>query len=181
MKEIIGQILSIVAVIMGFVSFQMKTPRGVLILQLITALLFFVHYLLIDAISAAGLNFISSIQCICYYFRDKRKKKSFVITIFFSIIIIITSILTWSGWYTMFIMTGLVVLNIGFAFSVRTIRKMNLIKSPLCLLYNVCVLSIGGIAYEMATFISSIIAIIKAQIQKKTEKTVNGAKSNEKI
>ena len=150
--------------------------------QLITALIFSAHYLLIDALTAVGLNLISAIQCICYYFRDKRKKKSFVITIFFSVIIIITSILTWSGWYTMFIMTGLVVLNIGLAFSAQTIRKMNLIKSPLCLVYNVCVLSIGGIVYEGATLISSIIAIIKTQRQKKkAEEQVSGEENNEEI
>lgn len=181
MREDVGQILSIVAVFMGFLSFQMKTPRGVLILQLITALIFSAHYLLIDAISAAGLNLMSSIQCICYYFRDKREKKGFAITILFSVLIIVSSILTWDGWYTLFIMAGLLVLNIGFAFSAQTIRKMNLIKSPLCLCYNLCVLSIGGIVYELATLISSIIAIIKTRKQKKVGEKVNGEAIDEKI
>ena len=152
-----------------------------LILQLITALLFFVHYLLIDAISAAGLNFISSIQCICYYFRDKREKKSFAVTIFFSVLIIVSSILTWDNWYTLFIMAGLLALNIGFAFSAQTIRKVNLIKSPLCLCYNVCVFSIGGFLYELSTLISSVVAIIKIQKQKKDEERINGEVMNEKI
>ena len=145
----------------------MKKPKGVLILQLMTALVFSAHYLLIGAMSAAGLNFISSIKCLCYYFRDKRKKKGLAIPIIFSVIITATSILTWDGWYTIFIMVGLVVLNIGLAFSVQTIRRMNLIKSPLCLCYNICVWSIGGIVYEVATLTSSIIAIIKTGRQRK--------------
>jgi hypothetical protein len=50
------------------------------------------------------------------------------------------------------------------------------------LVYNVCVLSIGGIVYEGATLISSIIAIIKTQRQKKkAEEQVNGEENNEEI
>ena len=41
--EIIGQALSIVAVITGFLSFQMKSARGLLAFQIATALVFSAH------------------------------------------------------------------------------------------------------------------------------------------
>ena len=169
MEEIIGQILSIVAVVLGFISFQMKTPRGILIFQLFTALVFSVHYLLIGAMSAAGLNFIAAIKCLCFYFRDKNETKGVAVPIIFTLLVIVTSILTWDGWYSTFIMAGLTILTISYAFSAQTIRKMNLIKSPLCLVYNICVLSVGGIIYETATFISTIIALIKDKKERKKE------------
>ena len=170
MEEIIGQILSIVAVILGFITFQTKTPRGILIFQLLTALVFSAHYFLIGAMSAAGLNFIAAIKCLCYYLRDRKDKKGIVIPMIFTVLVIVTSILTWDGWYSLFIMTGLTILTISFAFSANTIRKMNLIKSPLCLVYNVCVLSIGGIIYEMATFISTITTLIRERKARKKRK-----------
>ncbi len=169
MEKVIGQILSIVAVVLGFITFQMKTPRGILIFQLLTALVFSAHYFLIGAMSAAGLNFISAIKCLCYYLRDKNEKKGVVVPIIFTMLVIITSILTWDGWYSLFIMLGLTILTISFAFSAQTIRKMNLIKSPLCLVYNVCVISVGGIIYEVATFISTIIVIIRNRRASKKE------------
>jgi hypothetical protein len=160
----------------------MKTPRGVLIFQIATALVFSAHYLLIGAMSAAGLNFLAAIQCVCYFIRDKLQKKGYVVTVIFSVLVVVTSILTWDGWYSVFIMLGLVVLNIGLAFSAQTIRKMNLIKSPLCLTYNIFVLSIGGIVYEAATLISSIIAIVRTSLQEKKAKMLTEEEqSNEEI
>ena len=159
---IIGQILSFVAVLTGFISFQMKSAKGVLIFQIITAFVFAAHYLLIGATTAAGLNLVGAVKCICYYIRNKLQSKSPVVPIFFTTLIIITSLLTWDGWYSIFIMAGLAINSIGFALSnVQTIRRLNLIKSPLCLIYNICVLSTGGIIFETASIISSVIGLAR--------------------
>jgi uncharacterized membrane protein len=158
---IIGQILSILAVVVGFIAFQMKTPKKMLALQIATGLIFSAHYLLIGAMTASVLNLISAIKYVCYYIRDKRQKKTLFAPIFFTVLVIISSILTWDSWWSMFIMVGLVINTVSFAIpNAQLIRKLNLIKSPLCLIYNIAVLSIGGIFYESFTLISSIIGII---------------------
>ncbi len=159
---IIGQILSIVAVILGFISFQMKKPKGILVFQTATALVFATHYLMIGAFTAVALNFLAAVKCVCYYIRNKRGSKNMITPIFFTALIVVTSIMTWDGWYSVFIMAGLVINSIAFSLSdAQTIRKLNLIKAPLCLFYNIAVLSVGGIIYESATFMSSVIGIIK--------------------
>lgn len=159
---IIGQVLSIVAVITGFISFQMKTAKGILVFQIITALIFSTHYFLIGAMTAMALNLVASIKCICYYIRNKRNSTSLFVPVFFTVIVLVTSILTWDGWYSVFIMLGLLVNAISLSLShPQAIRKLTLIKSPLCLAYNICVLSTGGIIFELAVTISSIIGIIK--------------------
>ena len=90
--------------------------------------------------TATGLNLIGAIKCLCYYIRNKRQIKNFAIPVFFTVLIIITSLLTWDGWYSVLIMSGLVINSIGFSLSnVQIIKKLNLIKSPLCLIYNLCV------------------------------------------
>lgn len=159
---VLGQILSIVAVVLGFVSFQMKTPKGILTFQIATALVFSVHYMLIGAMTATALNFLGAVKCVCYYIRNKRSHKSMFEPVLFTTLVIFTSLLTWDEWYSIFIMLGLVVNSIAFSLSnAQTIRKLNLFKSPLCLVYNIIVLSSGGIIYETATLISSVIGIIK--------------------
>ena len=158
---IIGQSLSVLAVVVGFIAFQMKTPKTMLIFQIATSLIFSAHYFLIGAMTAMTLNLVSAVKYVCYYIRDKREKKGLFIPIFFTILVIITSVLTWDRWICIFIMTGLVINSISFALTnAQLIRKLNLIKAPLCLIYNVAVFSTGGIFYESFTLISSIIGII---------------------
>ena len=160
---IIGQALSIVAVITGVISLQTKTARTILCWQIITALIFSAHYFLIGgAMTAVALNLLSAIKCVCYYFRNKKGSNNPIIPIIFTLLIIVSSILTWDGWYSALLMVGLVVNSIGFALpDPQAIRKLNLIKSPLCLVYNALVFSTGGIIYEAATFTSAVIGIIR--------------------
>lgn len=160
--EIIGQILGIIAIVFGFVSYQMKTPGGILIFQIVTALVFSVHYLLIGALTATALNLLSAVSCIFYFIRDKRGDKSKVEPIVFTVLVIVTSILTWDGWYSVFIMLGLVVNSLSLALGdAQKTRMCMFIKSPLCLVYNVIVSSGGGVVYECSVLISSLIGVIK--------------------
>lgn len=160
--NMIGQALSLVAVALGVVSFQMRSAKGILFFQILTALVFSGHYFMIGAMTAMGLNLVAAIKCICYYARNKRGGKGLFVPIFFTALVVVTSILTWDGWYSVFIMTGLVVNSIGFALpDPQKIRKLVFLKAPLCLIYNLCVLSTGGIIYEGATFVSAVIGAWK--------------------
>ena len=160
--ELCGQILGGVAVVLGFISYQMKTPRGIISFQLITALVFSVHYLLIGTVTAALLNFLAGVKCLAYYFRDKRKGKSIWEPIVFCLSVVVSTILTWEGWYSALIMVGLVADTIGLALNdPQKTRGVLFIKSPLCLVYNGCVRSLGGIVYECAVLISAAVALFR--------------------
>ena len=90
------------------------------------------------------------------------KSKNIVIPIIFTALIIVTSILTWEGWYSAFVMAGLVVYSLAIALpSAQHIRYAMFIKSPLCLTYNAIVFSIGGIVYECSVLLSSLIGTIR--------------------
>lgn len=159
---IIGQALGIVAVVLGFFSYQMKTARKLLIFEIIVAIIFSAHYFFIGAITAMALNLLSTVQCVFYYIREKRQSKNIVIPIIFTALIIVTSILTWEGWYSAFVMAGLVVYSLAIALpSAQHIRYAMFIKSPLCLTYNAIVFSIGGIVYECSVLLSSLIGTIR--------------------
>ena len=168
--NLIGQLLSLAAVATGFVSFQMKTPKGILSFQILTALLFSVHYVLIGAMTAAALNFLAAIKCVFYYVRNKRQSKALWAPVFFTALVLVTSLLTWDGWYSVFILAGLLVNSVGLSLSnPQTIRKLTLIKSPLCFVYNLFVLSSGGMIYEVAVLVSAILGLLKNRQKKETE------------
>lgn len=167
---IIGQLLSIVAVILGFISYQMKTPKGIIAFQIITAFVFSVHYLLINVMTAAALNFLSGINSILYYFREKRGSKSLAVPLYVITAVIVTSLITWDGWYSALIMVGLVVGAISLAVSdPQKTRACMLVKSPLCLIYNIIVFSTGGIIYECAVLVSSVLGLVRNRKMAKEE------------
>lgn len=180
--NIIGQILSLIAVATGFISFQMKTPKGILSFQILTGLIFSAHYFLIGAMTATALNLVATIMGVAYYIRNNRGSKSLVTPIFFTMLVFITSLLTWDGWYSILIMAGLLINAVSLSLSnPQTIRKLTLIKSPLCLLYNIFVLSLGGGIYESATLLSSIIGLLKNRKKNTNAPTEHREVTHEKI
>ena len=160
--QLCGQILGIVAVVLGFISYQMKTPRGIISLQMVTALVFSAHYLMIGALTAAVLNFLASVKCLVYYFRDKRGGTGPWEPAVFCGVVVVSTVLTWEGWYSALIMVGLVADTIGLALNdPQKTRGVLFIKSPLCLVYNALVRSLGGIVYECAVLISAAVALLR--------------------
>lgn len=171
---ILGQFFGIVAVVLGFVSFQMRTPRGILSCQIATASLFALHYFLINAITAMALNMLAAVMCVVYYFRDKRGSKSKLAPIFFTALVVAVSIFTWDKWYSVFIAAGLAFNAISLAASnPQRTRALMFIKSPLCLIYNIFTLSLGGAIYECVAFISSLIGIIRNRSPKEDKEVIH--------
>ncbi len=166
----IGQALGIVAVILGFVSFQMKTPKKILVCQITVAFVFAAHYLFIGAPGAAALNLLAACSNILYFFRAKRGGKGIVEPIIYITMITVTSIITWEGWYTLILMCGLYGTAVGLSLSEpQNTRKVMLVKAPLCLIYNAIVFSVGGVIYESAVLASAIIGLIKYRKTKGNE------------
>jgi hypothetical protein len=169
---VIGQAFSLVAVLMGYISYQMKSTKGILFFQILTAVFFSVHYLLIGAMTAAAVNFMGVFSGFCYYLREKKGSRGWFVPIFFISLRWVTGILTWEGWYSLLLLTGLTVSSIGLAISKpQMIRKLYLVRAPLCLSYNIIVFSTGGMIYELATLISALIGIFKSEKASKKQQS----------
>lgn len=166
--QIIGQLMGIVAVILGFVSYQMHTQKKILVAQTATALAFCIHYLLIGAYSGLALNSLAVVRNLAYYHRDKKLFSGPKCPIFFAILMASLGALSWQGWYSLFIIAGLVINTLCLSFTnPQSIRKSILFTSPMVLIYNCFVFSIGGVIYESVAIISSVIGIIAYRKQQK--------------
>ena len=165
---IIGQVFGVVVVIFGFISFQMKTPARILVFQIIVAVLFALHYLFLGAWTAVWLNVLAMVQCVVYYYRDRAGHKGRLLPILFSLSIVAVSLLSWEGWHTLLIMTGLAIHTLSLSFSrAQSIRIAQFIKVPCCISYNILVLSFGGAFYEIAVFTSSLIGTLRNRAEQK--------------
>ena len=159
---IIGQILGIVAIAMGFISYQTRTQKGLLLMQFATCAVFCFHYLMIGAFTATAMNSIGVVRNAVYYFREKKGSTNKLLPIIFAVIMAIVGIITWEAWYSVFVFAGLVINTFCLSFrDPQNVRRSILVTSPMVIVYDVFVLSIGGIIYESVAIISSVIGIIR--------------------
>ena len=159
---LIGQALGVVAVILGFVTYQMKSPKALLIVNLITCGVFCAHYLLIGAISGAAMNAIGIFRNVVYTNRDKKFFASPVWPFVFAAIMLIAGIITWQDWRSVLMVFALVINSLALSMkNAQHIRFSLLITCPLVLIYDLLVTSYGGMVYEGMSIVSALIGIVR--------------------
>ena len=169
MSYVIGQILGFVAIALGILSYQMRTQKNLLLLQLANSAIFCLHYLLIGAISGMALNMVGLTRNAVFFRRNLMGKKDKITPIIFTVITAIVGIISWEAWYSIFVFLGMVIHAFCMAFSnAQNVRKSILITSPLVIIYDVFTLSVGGIIYETVAIISSLIGILRHRQKKLT-------------
>ena len=155
-----------IAIILGFVSFQLKTQRQLIVAQTATALMFCISYLLLDAPTGLALNLVAIFRNIVYYIRDKKGSKNMLFPIIFACIQGSMGVLTWQGWYSALSAAGIVINTLCMSFkNPQNVRKSILFTSPMVLIYNACVQSYGGIIYESVAIASSLLGILRTRKQ----------------
>lgn len=168
--DIIGQIFGVIAVIFAFLSYQMDTNKKLLTMQTVVAGVFCIHYFLIGAIPAMALNMIAFLRNATYANRDKKIFSFKLLPVVFASLMFVFGIVTWEGLPSLFITVGLIINTLCLALpDPQKIRKSILVSSPLVLIYNLCVLSVGGSINESVTIISSVIGIIRYRKEKTEE------------
>ena len=152
----------VIAVIIGFFSYQMKSQEKLLMLQCATGTVFVFHYLLIGAYAGMAMNIVGIVRVIVYIFRLRRGSNEIVTPIIFATLQAISCIIGWEAWYSIFVFFGIVLNTLAFALpKAEQVRRTILVTSPLVIIYDVFAFSIGGIIYESMAVISSVIGIIR--------------------
>ena len=160
--EVAGQLAGVVAVILGFVSFQMKTRRQILFAQIGAAAVFCVHYALIGAASGMVLNAVAVVRTVVYSNNDKKIFSGKYWTVIFAVIMGVLGLLSWQAWYSVFTVAGMVINTVCMSLkNPQNIRRSILVTSPLVLIYNCFVFSLGGIVYETVAIVSAAIGLIR--------------------
>jgi len=98
-KEIIGQIFGIIAVILGFCIYQVKDAKKILLVQILTSAVFCIHYGLIGALSGFVLNAVGIVRSGVFYYRDKKIFSGKYIPAVFSGIMAVFGVIVWEAGY----------------------------------------------------------------------------------
>lgn len=168
MKEIIGQIIGAIAVIIFFYSYQVKNQKVLLISQTLATSIMCIHYLLLGATTGLIINIVCIIRNVLYYFKEFKFLSSRILPYLLAGVMVVLGVISWEGYYSLFLIVGLAVNTICLSMkSTQKIRYSILITCPLVLTYNVFCLSIGGIVNESVSIISAIIGIIRCLKKRK--------------
>ena len=163
---LIGQFFGVIAVILGFVTYQVRTQKMLLLVHILTTLVFVIHYLLIGAMSGMALNVVAMVRDLVYSRRDLKIFSGKGWPIVFAVIMGIMGLLSWQDWYSVFVVLGLVINSLCMAFQdPQKIRKSILVTSPLVLIYDGFALSVGGMVYESVAIVSALVGILRFRKQ----------------
>ena len=158
----VGQIFGIIAIILGFISYQVKTQRQLLFMQSAVAVMFCTHYCLIGAYSGMAMNAVNIVRNIFYDRRTQKDSTSIVTPIIFVIVQCIMCIITWDAWYSVFILLGVGINTFCMSFKdPQNVRKSIIVTSPMVLTYDIFARSIGGSIYETVALISAAIGVFR--------------------
>ena len=160
--EIIGQIISVIAVIITFVTYQMKSTRQIFIVNAVATGVSCIAYAMLGGITALGLNIMCIIRNICYMYKDKHKHCSVIVPALLSLIMAIMSAFLWEGYHSIFFVVGITLNTLAMGYcNPQDLRKSILLTSTLILIHNLFIPSIGGTINEVVAIVSSAIGLVR--------------------
>lgn len=160
--EIIGQIVSIIAVALFAVSYQVKQQKHIIIIQTFGTICWCISYYFIGAMSGFAVNIISIIRNISMLFIKPRTRLSYISTAVLVVAMGVAATLSWEGPRTIIIAVSLMANTVFFSFGdPQLLRKSVIFTSSGFLAYNIISMLSGGIISESMSIISSIIGVIR--------------------
>ena len=161
--QILTQVLGIVAMALGVMSFQAKSGGRILVWQLAANCFWCTHYFLLNAYTGAVLNILAFARNTLYYFIGKKNAdKLNHVAVGFCVLSIAVSLVTYQNWLSLLPMFGTAVQTFSFAVkSANKMRLFTLLASPFWLTYNVMAGSITGAVTETFAICSIIVGMIR--------------------
>lgn len=162
MRELIGQIIGIFAVIIFFVSYQTKDSKKLLFLQTAGTTALVIHYFFIGATSGFALNVVCIIRNVVYYNKNKAFLSNKFIPYLLALLVGVMGAFSWQGPISLIIIAALMINTVCLSSSnTQFLRKSVVLTCSMLVIYNVCVKSYGGILNESISVISSLIGIYR--------------------
>lgn len=178
--KIIGQIISVIAMTFNILSYQTKDSRSIISFQFFGTLFFSVSFFMLNAYVGAMLNVIGAVRALVYANRERWKINSAILIGVFSALFAVTYLLVFTVFGKPFNLFNaivellpvfsMVISTIAYGTKAKTFRILALVFSPMWLVYNIIVTSIGAIICETLCIISAIVALVRYAKEEKEDK-----------
>jgi hypothetical protein len=160
---IIAQGMGFIALAFDFYVLQKDQREKMLGIKMITHFFFFLHYLLLGAMSGSVVNIVGAARI--YVFKRRLFKKwanNKIWLYFFILLFIIVGLVTWDGYITLLPVTGMVIGTIAFwLHQPKQIRFLIVFSTLPWIVYNILVNSYPGIIGNVLILISTGLGIYR--------------------
>ena len=159
---LVGQILGFLAVLIFAVSYQIKSPKKLLVAQTLGTSTLVIHYLMIGALSGFALNFVCVIRNLVYYNKDKKIFSYKFYPYLLALLVGAVGVLSWQGPVSLIIIIALMINTVCLSSNdTQFLRKSVVLTCSMLAIYNVFVNSYGGILNELLSVFSSILGLYR--------------------
>lgn len=160
---ILAQTLALLAITFWVISILLRKKENILLMQAIANGLYGIEYLLLQAISAASMNFLSFGRLLIYYFYTKSNVKmpKWILLTFFSLVVIF-GIITFEG--PLSLIPTIITILYTYAFwqdKLKVARIIYIVAASFWIYYNYEVQAYIGIIGNVLEIISGSISLIK--------------------
>lgn len=166
---VLAQAVGIVAMILSALSFQMNTKKKIIIMQILTSIVFATHYFMLgNALAAAVVNLIAIVRNVVMYYKNSLPPGGKFWVVLFCVIMAQAAVLSNPEPISLLMSIGMIFNTLAVASDKpENTRKIILISSPFVLVYNIFVLSIGGIINEILVDTFTVATLLKEKSLKK--------------
>ena len=171
MVETIGQIVGFVAMAIIVFSYQQKSHKNILALQMVSGMLFTVHFFLLGAYAGCVSNLIGALRSLIYANRGKNKFTDFSLwPVIFSIVFMVSGIMTWADIYSVFPIIAMIMSSVVLWIDSPKVNRAFSIPTSACwLVYNIPTGSIPGVATEIFVLSSIVIGMLRLDRKKRAK------------
>jgi len=169
---IIAQVFGFLAAAFCILSFQQNKHKNIIALQLLGGISFTIHFCLLGihgekaAFTAAAMNLVDVARSLVYINRGKKWADHVWWVLVFSLMCVLSCILTWGGPISLLSMGGMILTTISFYLqNPAKVRLVSLPASLLWILNNLFVRSYSGILTEGFNIFSMIIAMLRHDLK----------------
>lgn len=159
----LGQITSIIGMILTIVSFQMKTRKQIILFQTVGSVFFLLSYFLLSSWSAVYLNIVFLTRNVVFYFSKEKKwaqHKAWLIVLLCAVVA--AGCIGFHSWLDVLPIIGSVFGTVAmYMKNENMLRLLKLGDSPCWLIYNCTIPSTGGIICEVFNMASIIIGLVR--------------------
>ncbi|MGE5473879.1 MAG: YgjV family protein [Ignavibacteriales bacterium] len=174
MSAAIIQAIGFAGLLFAVLSFQNKQRKNILLCQIIGSIFYIFHFLLLGAITGSIMNLIGAVRSYVFYNREKKWASKLIWLYIFLFLVIIGALFTWKNNFSILPMIAMCVSTVSFWMkNPKYIRLIMLLSPPCWLTYNIVSGSIPGVMTEIFVFISLITGIIRFDIIKPSDKSIN--------
>ena len=165
---VIANIIAFVAVAVTFISYQVNSQKKLLVIQIIATVISAISFMVLGAWTGFAMNCVAILRNVAYYNKDKKPFDSKLVPYVFAVIMIGFGIATWTEWYCVLSVAGLVINTVALSSpSAQLIRGSILVTSPMVLLYDLLAGNIVEAVKELIAIISAVIGIVRYRKDKK--------------